>query len=269
MSKYSELKKINLNTFKKMKADGEKITSITAYDYTSAKILDKSGVEIILVGDSLGSVMNGYDNSIPVTLDEIIYHAKAVKRASKRAYLVADMPFGSYHVSDEQGLENAIRLVKETGFDAVKIEGGKGRASMVKKFTDAGIVVMGHIGLMPQMVHTMGGYKVQGRNGHEEMLEDAKALEEAGAFAIVIEGAVADVAEKISKNISIPTIGIGAGAGCDGQVLVYHDIFGLFDDYVPKFVKQYADVKTIVGDACKQYIEDVKASRFPAKEYTY
>ena len=269
MSKITELKKINVNTFKLMKVEGEKIATLTAYDYTSAKILDKAGVELILVGDSLCSVMNGYSNSIPVTLDEVIYHCKAVKRGESRAFLVADMPFGTYHVSDEQALENCIRVMKETGFDAVKIEGGKNRAELVRKLTGAGIVVMGHIGLMPQMVNVMGGFKIQGRSGHEELLEDALALEEAGAFAVVLEGVVADAAKIISQNLTIPTIGIGAGAGCDGQVLVYHDIFGLFDDYTPKFVKKYADLKSIVSEACGRYIDDVKASRFPEDKHSF
>lgn len=269
MSKYSELKNFNLNTFRKMKEDGEKITCITAYDYTSAKILDNAGIEMILTGDSLGNVMNGYANSIPVTMDEMIYHAKAVKRAVKRAYLIIDMPFGSSQISEEETLRNAIRLVKETGFDSVKLEGGLNKAPTVKHLTEEGIAVMGHIGLMPQMVNAMGGFRVQGRDGHEKILEDAQSLEEAGAFSIVIEGCVADVAETVSKNIKIPTIGIGAGSGCDGQVLVYHDVFGMYDDFTPKFVKQYADVKTVITDACKQYIDEVKSSKFPSKEYSY
>lgn len=269
MSKFSKLKKINVNTFSKMKAEGEKVTCLTAYDYTSSVMLDKAGVDLILVGDSLGMVMNGYKSTIPVTLDEVIYHCKSVRKGASRAYLVADMPFGTYHVSDEQALENCIRLVKETGFDAVKIEGGKSRAGLVRKLTESGIVVMGHIGLMPQMVNVMGGYKIQGRSGHDALLEDAKALENAGAFSMVLEGVVADVAETVSKSISIPTIGIGAGAGCDGQILVFHDVFGLFDDFTPKFVKQYADVKTIIGDAAKEYIEDVKAGAFPEEKHTF
>jgi len=269
MSKFSELKKVNVNTFRKMKEEGEKIATLTAYDYTSAKILDNAGIELILVGDSLGVVVNGRENSLPVTLDEVIYHCKSVKRGSQRAFLVADMPFGSYHISEEQALENCIKVVKETGVDAVKIEGGKSRAPLVRKLTEAGVVVMGHIGLMPQMVNIMGGYKIHGRTGHEEMVKDAKALEEAGAFSIVLEGVVSEAAKNISENIKIPTIGIGAGAGCDGQVLVYHDIFGLFDDFTPKFVKRYADLKTIVGDACKDYMADVKSGTFPDEEHSY
>jgi len=269
MSKYSELKKININTFKKMKEDGEKIACLTAYDYTAAMMLDKAGVDLILVGDSLGMVVDGYDSTIPVTLDEIIYHCKSVKRAAKRAYLVADMPFGTYQVSDEKALENCIRVIKETGCDAVKIEGGVERAELVKKLTLAGIPVMGHIGLLPQMVNVMGGYKIQGRTGHEQMLADAKALEDAGAFAIVVEGVVASVAKTVSESIDIPTIGIGAGVDCDGQVLVFHDVFGFYDDFVPKFVKQYADVKTVVANACKDYINDVKSSKFPEDKHSF
>lgn len=269
MSKFSELKKINVNTFRKMKAEGEKITCITAYDYTSAQMLDRAGIEIILVGDSLGTVVAGYGSSIPVTLDEIIYHSKAVKRGSSRAFLVADMPLGTYHSSDEKAIDNSIRVIKETGFDAVKIEGGAERAELVRKLSMAGVPVMGHIGLMPQMANVMGGFRIQGRDGHEKLLEDAKALEEAGAFAIVIEGVVADAGKKVSESLTIPTIGIGAGVDCDGQVLVFHDVFGFFDDFKPKFVKQYADVKTIIGDACKQYIDDVKTSRFPEDKHSY
>ncbi len=270
MSKFSELKKINVNTFSKMKSEGEKIATLTAYDYTSAMMLDKAGVELILVGDSLGMVINGYDSTIPVTIDEIIYHSKSVRRAVKRAFLVADMPFGTYHISDEQSIANCVRVIKETGFDAVKIEGGSNRAPLVRKLTEAGIPVMGgHIGLMPQMVNIMGGYKIQGRSGDADMIADAKALEDAGAFAIVVEGVVAEVAAKVSESISIPTIGIGAGAGCDGQILVFHDVFGMFDDFVPKFVKQYADVKTIIADACRDYINDVKASRFPEEKHSF
>jgi len=269
MSKISEQKKININTFLKLKKESEKITCLTAYDYTSAVMLDKAGIELILVGDSLGMVMNGCENTIPVTVDEIIYHCRSVKKGAKRAFLVADMPFGSYHVSDEQAMENCIRVIKETGFEAVKIEGGAERAELVKKLTSTGIAVMGHIGLMPQLVNVMGGYKIQGREGHEKMLEDAKALEEAGAFSIVLEGVKAETASKITENLNIPTIGIGAGAGCDGQILVFHDVFGLFDDFVPKFVKQYADVKQVISKACGEYIADVKSSKFPSEKHSF
>jgi 3-methyl-2-oxobutanoate hydroxymethyltransferase len=269
MSKFVEIKRLTVNHIKKMKEAGEKITCLTAYDYTSAAIVDQAGVDIILIGDSLGMVMNGYEDTVPVTLDEIIYHTKAVKKGAKRAFIVADMPFGSYHVSDEQGVESAIRMMKETGCDAVKLEGGKDKAPLVKKLTSSGINVMGHIGLMPQMVNTMGGFKIQGRAGHEELLEDAKALEEAGAFAVVLEGVVQDASKIISESISIPTIGIGAGVNTDGQVLVYHDVFGIFDDFVPKFVKRYCDVKSVIDEACKKYIEEVKESKFPEDKHSF
>jgi len=269
MSKYTELKKITVSHFKKMKEDGEKITCITAYDYTSAKILDEAGIEMVLVGDSLGNVINGYDSTIPVTIDEIEYHTKSVRRGLKRAFLIADMPFGSYNISEEKAVENAVRLIKHTGAEAVKLEGGKEKAGVVKRIVDAGVNVMGHIGLMPQSVHTMGGYKIQGRDGADAMVEDALALQEAGAFSIVLEGTVSDVSKKISDALDIPTIGIGAGVHCDGQVLVYHDIFGLFDDYVPKFVKQYSNAKEIFVNAAKEYSKDVKGSVFPAEEHSF
>ena len=269
MSKYSEIKKITVSHLKKMKQENEKITCLTAYDYTSAVILDNAGIDFILVGDSLGMVMNGYENTLEVTLDEIIYHTKSVKRGIKRAFLTADMPFGTYHISSEQALENCIRVIKESGAEAVKLEGGKEVAPLVKKITDAGINVMGHIGLMPQYVHQMGGYKIQGKNGAEELIEDALALQEAGVFSIVLEGVVADVAKIITGAVDVPTIGIGAGVGCDGQILVYHDVFGLFDKFVPKFVKKYADVKTIIIDAAKQYIDEVKSEKFPEEKHSF
>lgn len=269
MSKITEVKKLNVNTFRKMKQEGEKIATLTAYDYTSAVILDSAGIDILLVGDTLGVVVNGNPNTIPVTVDEIIYHCKSVKKGAKRAFLVADMPFGSYQISEEKAVENAVRIIKETGFDAVKLEGGAEVAGLVKKLTTAGIVVMGHIGLQPQQINTMGGYKIQGREGSERLLKDAAALEEAGAFSIVMECVVADIARTVSESIGIPTIGIGSGAGCDGQVLVYHDVFGLYDGYVPKFVKEYADLKSIVAEGCRQYVNDVKTSAFPEEKHSF
>lgn len=269
MSKHTVIRKINVNTLQSLKSKGEKITCLTAYDYTSASILDSAGIEIILVGDSLGMVVNGQENTLSVTIDEIIYHCKSVKRGASNAFLVADMPFGSYHVSDEQGIENCIRVIKETGFDAVKIEGGAERSPLVKKLVNSGINVMGHIGLMPQMVSVMGGYKIQGRGGYETLLNDAVALQDSGACSIVIEGVVGSAAEEITRALKIPTIGIGAGAGCDGQVLVFHDVFGLFNDFTPKFVKKYANVGEIISEGCKAYIDDVKTSKFPSVEHTF
>lgn len=252
-----------------MKSNNERISCVTGYDYTAAKILDEAGVDIILVGDSLGMVVNGYENTIPVTLEEMIYHTKAVKRGSKRAFLVTDMPFGTYNSSIEKAIENCVSVIKETGTEAVKIEGGEEVAPLVRQIVNSGINVMGHIGLMPQSVHTMGGYKIQGKEGSQKLLRDAKALEDAGAFAIVLEGIVADVSEQITRELAIPTIGIGAGVNCDGQVLVYHDLLGLFDDFTPKFVKKYANLKEIAISAVESYVEDVKECRFPEEKHSF
>lgn len=268
MSKYSEVKKINVNHIKRMKGD-EKIVSITAYDYTSAKIVDDAGVEIILVGDSLGMVVAGYENTLSVTLEEIIYHCKYVKNAVKRSFLVADMPFGSYQVSFEDALKNCFRVIKETGFEAVKLEGGCEIVPLVKKLVQSGINVMGHIGLMPQMVNTMGGYKIQGRNNSEILLHEALELEDAGVFSIVLEGVIENVARDISEKLKIPTIGIGSGRYCDGQILVFHDVFGLYDDMTPKFVKKYCDGRNIILNAAKSYIEETKKGIFPSIENVF
>ncbi|MBZ4643425.1 MAG: 3-methyl-2-oxobutanoate hydroxymethyltransferase [Deferribacteres bacterium] len=268
LSKHAEVKKITVNNIKNMKHK-EKIVCLTAYDYTSAKIIDESGVDLILVGDSLGMVMNGYESTIPVTVDEIIYHTKSVKKGIKRAFLVADMPFGSYQISDEQALTNAVRIIKESGAEAIKLEGGKEFAPLVKKMVKMGINVMGHIGLMPQQVLAEGGYKIQGRHNEEKLIEDAIALEEAGVFSIVLEGVVDEVSKKITEKISIPTIGIGAGIHCDGQILVFQDIFGMFDDFVPKFVKQYANVGKIIKEAAMTYCKEVKSSEFPEDKHSF
>jgi len=249
--------------------NNEKIACLTAYDYSSAKLLDESGIDLILVGDSLGMVMNGYESTIPVTVDEVIYHTKSVKRAVRRAFLVADMPFGSYQVSDEQAIINAVRIIKESGAEAIKLEGGKEIAPLIKKLTTMGINVMGHIGLMPQQVLAHGGYKIQGRDNDEKLLEDAFAIEEAGAFSIVLEGVIAEVSKKITESIKIPTIGIGAGVNCDGQILVFQDIFGIFDDFTPKFVKQYARVGNVIREATKNYMSDVKGSIFPEEKHSF
>jgi 3-methyl-2-oxobutanoate hydroxymethyltransferase len=267
MSKITEIKKITVSTIRKMKEQNNKIACITAYDYTSAKILDQSGVDLVLVGDSLGMVMNGYENTIPVTLDEMIYHTKMVKRGLQRAFLVTDMPFGTYNTGHDKAVENCVRVIKEAGAEAVKIEGGAEVAPLVSRLVSAGINVMGHIGLMS--VHTMGGYKIQGREGSEKLINDAKSLEEAGAFAIVVEGTVAETSRQITEAIKIPTIGIGAGVHCDGQVLVYHDMFGLFDDFTPKFVKQYANLKDITKKAAEQYVSEVKSSAFPEDIHSF
>lgn len=270
MSVHKEaVKSLNINSFKKMKENNEKISCLTAYDYTSAKILDRAGVDLLLIGDSLGMVMNGYNSTIPVTLDEIIYHTKAVKRGTERAFIVADMPYGSCNINIDETMRNIIRIAKETEVPAVKIEGGKEAAPLIKKITENGMAVMGHIGLKPQSINTSGGYKIYGKNGADELIEDAVALEEAGVFSIIIEGVTAESAYKITKSVNVPTIGIGAGAGCDGQILVYHDIFGLFNDFKPKFVKRYANLAEEIEKAAKEYINDVKNGIFPGNEHSY
>lgn len=269
MSVQGKYLKINVNTFAKMKNNSEKIACLTAYDYTSAKILDKAGIEIILIGDSLGMVCNGYDTTLPVTVDEIIYHSKAVRKGAENAFLVADMPFGSYHQSIEDGVNNCIRVIKETGVNAVKLEGGERIAPLIEKLVGCGVNVMGHIGLMPQAINTMGGYKIFGRDGSDELLKDAKALENAGVFATVVEGTTSATAEIISKSVKYPIIGIGAGNGCDGQILVFHDIFGLFEDFKPKFVKRYANCAEIITNAAKNYITEVKSGAFPDKDHSF
>jgi 3-methyl-2-oxobutanoate hydroxymethyltransferase len=250
-----------------MKSRGSKLAVITAYDYTSARLSDDAGVDAVLVGDSLGMVVQGQPTSLPVTLDEMIYHTRCVIRGVRHALVVADMPFLTYQVSPRQAVRNSGRLMKEAGAHAVKLEGGVRMQATVKACVNAGIPVMGHVGLTPQAVHLLGGFKVQ-RNG-EQLLADAKALEAAGAFAIVVESVPADLAAKITSAISIPTIGIGAGAGCDGQVLVFHDMMGLFPDFKPKFVKRYANLDEIVKGAVETYCREVREGVFPGAEHSY
>jgi len=255
----------------KMKQRGEKITCLTAYDYSFARILDEAGVDILLVGDSLGCVVQGRENTLPVTLDEMIYHTRAVARGRKRALVVADMPFLSYQVSKEQAVQNAGRLLQEGRAEAVKLEGGVAMRETIAKIAEVGIPVMGHIGLTPQSIHRFGGYKIQGKgkNQREAILRDAQAVEEGGAFALVLEGMPRDLAAEITGRLSIPTIGIGAGAQCDGQVLVIHDMLGLFQDFTPKFVKRYADLKGVITAAVKQFVGEVRTEKFPGEEHTF
>jgi 3-methyl-2-oxobutanoate hydroxymethyltransferase len=266
----SQRKKVTTATFRQKKERSEPITMLTAYDYPTAMAMDKAGVDSILVGDSLAMVVLGYENTLPVTMDEMLHHARAVSRGAKSALLVGDMPFMSYQVSAEEALRNAGRFLKDAGMDAVKLEGGRERADAVRTITGAGIPVMGHLGLTPQSVHQLGGFRAQGKTASaaKRLLEDAQILEEAGAFSIVLESVPARLAEYISKQISIPTIGIGAGAGCDGQVLVTHDVLGLFDRFTPKFVKQYANFHAEMNKAFTNYIDDVESKRFPAVEHT-
>ena len=265
------MKRVTVQTLKEMKANRQKVTVLTAYDYTFAKILDEAGIDILLVGDSLGNVILGYEDTLPVTVEDIMHHTKAVARGAARAMVVADMPFMSYQVSDEKAMENAGDIMKFTGAHAVKLEGGTRIAGLVKKMTDAGIPVMGHLGLTPQSVHQFGGYSLQAKEVGEAkvLLEDSLALEEAGAFAVVLEKIPAELAELVTVRLSIPTIGIGAGPACDGQVLVAQDMLGMFDKFVPKFVKQYANLKATIDKAVKKFITDVKTDAFPASDHSY
>ena len=266
----SQRKKVTTLTFRQKKERGEPITMLTAYDYPTAVAMDRAGIDSILVGDSLAMVVLGYENTLPVTMEEMLHHARAVSRGAKSALLVGDMPFMSYQVSAEEALRNAGRFLQQAGMDSVKLEGGRERADAVRAITGAGIPVMGHIGLTPQSVHQLGGFRAQGKTASaaKRLLEDAQLLEEAGAFSLVLESVPARLAEYISKQISIPTIGIGAGAGCDGQVLVTHDLLGLFDRFTPKFVRKYANLHEVMNKAFTDYVEDVESRQFPALEHT-
>ena len=263
--------KNTVSTFREQKAKGEKISMLTAYDYSTAKLMDEAGINGILVGDSLGMVMLGYEDTLPVTMEDMIHHTAAVCRGAKNTLVVGDMPFMSYQVSVEEAVYNAGRLMKEGRCQAVKLEGGASVCPQIRAITNASIPVMAHIGLTPQSINAFGGFKVQGKSEEaaKKLLEDAKAVEEAGAFAVVLECVPAKLAELISKSISIPTIGIGAGAGCDGQILVYQDMLGLFSDFTPKFVKKYANVGEMMTQAFRDYIADVQEGSFPAPKHTF
>lgn len=263
--------KNTVSTFREQKAKGEKISMLTAYDYSTAKLMDEAGINGILVGDSLGMVVLGYEDTLPVTMEDMIHHTAAVCRGAKNTLVVGDMPFMSYQVSVEEAVYNAGRLMKEGRCQAVKLEGGASVCPQIRAITNASIPVMAHIGLTPQSINAFGGFKVQGKSEEaaKKLLEDAKAVEEAGAFAVVLECVPAKLAELISKSISIPTIGIGAGAGCDGQILVYQDLLGLFSDFTPKFVKKYANVGEMMTQAFRDYIADVQEGSFPAPEHTF
>lgn len=254
-----------------MKARNEKISVLTAYDYPFAQLMDAAGIDMILVGDSVGSVFSGYDNTLPVTMDEMIYHTRAVVRGSNQALIVTDMPFMSYQLDSRQARLNAGRLIKEAGAQAVKLEGGEPMADTIRAIVEIDIPVVGHIGLTPQSIHRMGGFRVQGREDRQarQLLDDAKAVAAAGAFALVLEGIPRDLARKITAALTIPTIGIGAGADCDGQVLVIHDILGLCDKYSPRFVKRYADISEIISAAIGDYIREVKAGEFPTMDHSF
>ena len=271
MSVHSEIKKITTETLRKMKFDKEKITMLTAYDYTTAKMVDAGGVDSILIGDSAANVMAGLETTLPITLDQLIYHTQCVVRGVERALIVADLPFGSYQSNSEKALESAVRMMKEGGAHAVKIEGGIEIQKSIKKIVNAGIPVMGHLGLTPQSIYQFGTYKVRAKEEAEaeKLLSDAKLLEELGCFAVVLEKIPADLAKKVTESISIPTIGIGAGPDCDGQVLVYQDMVGMNQGFTPKFLRRYLDLYTEITGAVSQYVKDVKTADFPNKNESY
>jgi 3-methyl-2-oxobutanoate hydroxymethyltransferase len=262
--------RVSINQVKEMKAKNEKIVMLTAYDYSTAKLVDESGIPLILVGDSLGMVMLGYESTIPVTMDEMIHHTKAVVRGTKQAMIIGDMPFMTYHTSTADALRNAARFIQEGGAQAIKLEGGVAVAETVKRIVECGIPVMGHIGLTPQSVHQLGGHKVQGKTPEaaERLLKDAQALEQAGAFAVVLELIPAPLSKLVTQKLGIPTIGIGAGPDCDGQVQVISDLLGLFSDFVPKHAKQYAKLAGSIKTALADYIAEVKAGKFPTAEHS-
>ncbi|OMF33825.1 3-methyl-2-oxobutanoate hydroxymethyltransferase [Paenibacillus sp. FSL H8-0548] len=265
-------KRLTITKLKKMKQERNAISVLTAYDYPSAKLAEEAGIDVILVGDSLGNVVLGYDTTIPVTIDDIIYHTRAVARGARETFIVADMPFMTYGIGREATMRNAARIMQEGGAQALKLEGGADIAADVEALVKAGIPVMGHIGLTPQSVHQLGGYKVQGKLDAEaeKLINDAKALEQAGAFSIVLELVTEPLAAMISDALTIPLIGIGAGRGCDGQVLVYHDILQYSSPYFEKkFVKTYADIGTTIRDAIHSYVDDVKKGSFPAEEHVF
>jgi 3-methyl-2-oxobutanoate hydroxymethyltransferase len=251
--------------------DTTKITCLTAYDYPTARLLDEAGVEVLLVGDSLGMVMLGHETTLPVTVDEMLHHTRAVRKGTKRALVVADMPFGSYHSDLGESVRNAVRFVKEAGAEAVKVEGGERRLELIVRLTESEIPVMGHVGLTPQSLHAMGGFKVQGKtpDAAEQLVRDARAVEAAGAFAIVLEGIPRELAALITRELRIPTIGIGAGPECDGQILVIHDLLGLSFSPLPKFARQYTNLSEIISSAAREYCTDVRRGSFPSDAESY
>ncbi|MEM7343895.1 MAG: 3-methyl-2-oxobutanoate hydroxymethyltransferase [Chloroflexota bacterium] len=263
--------KVSILDLQQKKESGEPITMLTAYDYPGAKMVDESGIDITLVGDSLAMTVLGHPNTVSVTMDEMLHHCKAVQRGTQRAFLVGDMPFMSYQVSCTEAVRNAGRFIKEAGMDAIKLEGGRDVIRAVKAIVAAGIPVMGHVGLTPQTATKLGGLKVQGKTAEaaKELLDDALALEAAGCFAIILEAVPASVAQMISERLTVPAIGIGAGAGCDGQVLVFHDVLGLFDKFTPKFVKQYAQLRETIVSAFQTYRQEVEAGVFPDEKHSF
>ncbi len=271
MSIASRAKRITTNTLQEMKANNEKIAMLTAYDYSLARLVDSSGIDVILVGDSASNVMAGHETTVPITLDQMIYHAQSVVRAVQRALVVVDMPFGTYQSDSNNALKSAIRIMKETGGHAVKLEGGREVLPAVRKIIDAGIPVMGHLGLTPQSIYKFGTYSVRAKQDEEaaRLMEDAMDLQEAGCFSIVFEKIPAKLAAKVSSSLTIPTIGIGAGVDCDGQVLVLHDMLGITQEFSPRFLRRYADLENTIDAAITSYISDVRAKSFPSDEESY
>lgn len=271
MSVHKEVKKITTHVLQEMKRKGEKIAMLTAYDYTMAKIIDHSGIDVILVGDSASNVMAGHETTLPITLDQMIYHASSVIRAIDRALVVVDLPFGSYQGNSKEALNTAIKIMKESGAHAVKLEGGREIKDSIERILTAGIPVMGHLGLTPQSIYKFGTYTVRAKEEEEaqRLIEDAKLLQDYGCFAIVLEKIPAALAEKVSRELSIPVIGIGAGGGCDGQVLVTHDMLGMTKEFSPRFLRRYLNLYDSMTNAFTQYIKDVKSRDFPNKEEQY
>ena len=265
------MKKVTINTLKKMKQAGERITMLTAYDASFARLLDRAGIDVLLVGDSLGMVIQGRDSTLPVTMDQMVYHCACVRRGVQHAHLVGDMPFGSYQASADEAVKNAMRLCAEGGCESVKLEGGAEYSEVIQRIVRAGVPVMGHLGLTPQSVHKLGGYVVQGRNEDKaaKLIADAKALEAAGCYSIILEMMPADLSAEIARSVGIPVIGIGAGAGCDGQVLVIYDLLGMNPDFAPKFVKKYLDLGVAIRDAVTQYRDEVKHGAFPDDAHSF
>ncbi len=266
-----EVKRVTTNTLQKMKAAGEKISMLTAYDFSFARIIDSAGIDVILVGDSASNVMAGHETTLPITLDQMIYHASSVIRGAERCLVVVDLPFGSYQSNSDIALASAVRIMKETGAHCIKVEGGEEILESVKKIVSAGIPVMGHLGLTPQSIYKFGTYTVRAKEEMEanKLREDAKLLEKAGCFAIVLEKIPATLAKEVSKSIKIPTIGIGAGSGCDGQVLVMHDMLGINTEFKPRFLRQYLNIHEMASKAVQQYVQDVKGGQFPNKDEQY
>ena len=271
MSVHTEIKKVTTETLRKMKFDKEKITMLTAYDFTTAKMVDAGGIDAILVGDSASNVMAGFETTLPITLDHMIYHAQCVVRGVERALVVVDLPFGTYQSNPEKALESAVRIMKESEAHAIKLEGGEEVSKSIKKIVNAGIPVMGHLGLTPQSIYQFGTYKVPAKEEEEaqKLIHDAQLLEQLGCFALVLEKIPANLAKRVSESISIPTIGIGAGPHCDGQVLVYHDMVGMNKDFSPKFLRRYLDLYSEITGAVANYVKDVKEVNFPNEKESY